>query len=109
MPNVLTINGGSSSIRFAVFEVNRPSRPLLRGKMERVGGDGASLTIEQGAAAPTRIEAGQGEGADPVEFLMDWLERQPIFNTLGGAGHRIVHGMQHTNPARITPELLQEL
>jgi acetate kinase len=115
MPNVLTINGGSSSIRFAVFEGNRSSRRLLRGKLERIGSGSASLTMEQGEtlepgeAAASRIEAGNAGAAGAVEFLMDWLERQPIFNTLGGAGHRIVHGMQHTDPARITPELLQEL
>ena len=38
MPNVLTINGGSSSIRFAVFEASQPPRRLLQGKIERIGG-----------------------------------------------------------------------
>jgi acetate kinase len=33
MPNVLTINGGSSSIRFAIFEAAQTPRRLLQGKM----------------------------------------------------------------------------
>jgi len=32
MPNILTINGGSSSVRFAIFEPNEPPRRLLQGK-----------------------------------------------------------------------------
>jgi hypothetical protein len=34
---ILTINGGSSSIKFALFEVDRISRPVLGGRIERIG------------------------------------------------------------------------
>jgi acetate kinase len=37
------------------------------------------------------------------------LEAQPIFASVGAIGHRIVHGMTHTVPEQITPELLDEL
>ena len=39
MPNVLTINGGSSSIRFAIFEASQPPQRLLQGKLDRIGSD----------------------------------------------------------------------
>ena len=39
------------------------------------------------------------EHGSAVGFLMDWLESQPLFKTLDGVGHRVVHGMLHT-PAR---------
>jgi acetate kinase len=110
MPNVLTINGGSSSIRFGIFSAARPPRRLLKGNMERVGSGAASLTVDPGAGhEPARFEAGAGKQATAIDFLMDWLEAQPLFGTLCGVGHRVVHGMLHTAPERVTPELLEEL
>ena len=42
-------------------------------------------------------------------FLLDWLEAQPVFASVKAAGHRVVHGMKHSEPERITPKLLAEL
>ena len=44
-----------------------------------------------------------------VNFLVDWLEKHDCFVSLRAIGHRIVHGMEHTGPEQITPELLEEL
>jgi acetate kinase len=108
VPNLLTINGGSSSIRFAVFAPERPPKPLLQGKMERIGSDDANLCVDHGPErAPTRIKAAIKSSA--IGFLLDWLESQPLFNSIGGVGHRVVHGMQHTDPERVTAQLLDEL
>ena len=76
--------------------------------MERVGSEDASLTIDHGAAgAASNIKLGiQGRA---IDFLLDWLESQPLFQSIGGVGHRVVHGMQHADPERVTPPLLQEL
>ena len=110
MPQVLTINGGSSSIRFAVFDTSHPPRRSLQGKFERIGSNGAALTVDSGAAgAHARIIADSEQSAHAVEFLADWLESQPFFAALDGVGHRVVHGMQHTEPERVTAELLEEL
>ncbi len=110
MPQLLTINAGSSSIRFAVFDVERPPRRSLQGNFERIGGNGASLTVDRRtAAAPARIMVDAGQSASAVEFLGDWLESQPFFAALDGVGHRVVHGMQHAEPERVTAQLLEEL
>jgi acetate kinase len=107
---VLTINGGSSSIRFAIFEANQSPRLLLQGKLDRIGSDDASLSFDGGGdSAPTHIKAGLKEPGAAIDFLLDWLESQPSFKTLGGVGHRVVHGMLHTEPERVTPALLNEL
>ena len=42
-------------------------------------------------------------------FLLDWLEAQPVFASVKAAGHRVVHGMKHSEPERVTPKLLAEL
>jgi acetate kinase len=109
VPNVLTINGGSSSIRFAVFTADRPPRRLLRGELERIGTDDAHLTVEQQGSAPTRIGAAGKERGAAIGAVLDWLESQPAFTTLAGVGHRIVHGMLHTEPALISAKLVGEL
>ena len=41
--------------------------------------------------------------------LINWLEKQKGFDSIKAIGHRIVHGMKHTEPELITPELLKEL
>jgi acetate kinase len=110
MPSVLTINGGSSSIRFAIFEAGQPPRRLLQGKMDRIGSAEPSLTVDHGGdSAPTHIKAAIKDSAAAIDYLLDWLESQPLFKTLDGVGHRVVHGMLHTSPERVTTALLNEL
>jgi acetate kinase len=74
VPNVLTINGGSSSIRFAVFAADRPPRRLLRGELERIGSDDAHLSVEQDGRAPMRISAAGKEPGAAIGVVLDWLE-----------------------------------
>jgi acetate kinase len=110
LPCVLTINGGSSSIRFAVFEAGATPRRLLDGKIDRIGLSGTNLTVNDPAGkpwVPRRLEAANHRAA--VDFLLDWLEDQPLFASVKAAGHRIVHGMKHSEPERVTPKLLLDL
>jgi acetate kinase len=110
MPNVLTINGGSSSIRFAIFEASKPPKRLLQGKMDRIGSADTSLIVDHGDdSAPTHIKTEIKDSAGAIDFLVDWLESQALFKTLSGVGHRVVHGMLHTEPERVTATLLNEL
>ena len=109
-PAVLALNGGSSSIRFAVYEAGAGMRKILEGKLDRIGLPGAHLAFSDtrtGAAGRRRFAAGDPGGA--AGFLLGWLEGQPAFSTVGAVGHRIVHGMAHAEPARVTPLLLGEL
>jgi acetate kinase len=110
MPNVLTINGGSSSIRFAIFEAAETPRRLLQGKMDRIGSAEPGLTVEPAAGhAPAQLKVELGNRVSAVDFLMDWLESQPLFKTIGGVGHRVVHGMLRSAPELVTAPLLDEL
>jgi acetate kinase len=110
MHHVLTINGGSSSIRFAVFEAGQPLRRVLQGTLERIGSKDSALTVDDGAgAAPRRIEAAVGKTETAAGFLLNWLHAQPVFRHIDAAGHRVVHGMLHTRPELVTPKLLEEL
>ncbi|OIR06516.1 putative propionate kinase [mine drainage metagenome] len=107
---VLAINGGSSSIRFSVYEGGETPRRLLSGKIDRIGLSGTNLVVCTPAGntrAPLRLRAADHRTA--VDFLLDWLEAQPVFGLVKAVGHRVVHGMTHSEPERITPKLLGEL
>jgi len=110
LPCVLTINGGSSSIRFAVYEAGKTPRKRLDGKIDRIGLSGTSLIVNDAAGkppVPRRLAAADHSVA--VDFLLDWLESQPVFGSVKAVGHRVVHGMKHSEPERVTPKLLAEL
>jgi acetate kinase len=44
-----------------------------------------------------------------VEFLLDWLEAEPLFSSVHAIAHRVVHGLNHSEPKRVTAKLLAEL
>jgi acetate kinase len=108
--SLLTINGGSSSVRFALFEEGEALRRLLDGKVDRVGLSGTNLTFKDstGQSQDSRtIDPADHRSA--VTFLLDWLETQRAFASVKAVGHRVVHGMRHSEPERVTPVLLDEL
>jgi acetate kinase len=110
LPYVLTINGGSSSIRFAVYEAGETPRRHLVGKIDRIGLPGTTLIVNNPAGKlqiSRRLAAADHSTA--VSGLLDWLEAEPIFESLKAVGHRVVHGMRHSEPERVTPKLLAEL
>ena len=109
-PCVLTVNGGSSSLRFAVYEAGRSLRLRLAGKIDRIGGRGTTLTVTTpGKKTPVTRRLPAGDHHSAVDFLLGWLEAQPVFASVQAVGHRVVHGMQHTAPERVTRKLLAEL
>ncbi len=107
---ILTINGGSSSIKFAAYRNDQPLERGLSGKIDRIGSDGTVLTFTNAAGEDEqsrKLTAFDRKSA--ANFLLDWLEKQIAFEAVRAVGHRVVHGMQHTAPERVTPELLDEL
>lgn len=108
--SVLTINGGSSSIKFALYQMGGPLKRSLHGKVDRIGLPGTNLTFNDPARNQQDsrgVEASDHRSA--ADFLIDWLEEQAGFASVRAVGHRVVHGMKYTQPVRMTPELLDEL
>ena len=112
MPTVLTLNGGSSSIRFALYDTNDVATKLLDGKIDRIGISGTAMRVvaDPGGKATETVTAIDAPAhRSVVALLMTWLGSQPFFSTLSAVGHRIVHGMAHSSPQRVTPGLLADL
>jgi acetate kinase len=107
---ILTINGGSSSIRFALFQMGEPLLRLLWGKIDRIGQKDSKLVFEDGKEnRKSTLKAEAADHQSAVNFLIDWLEKLDKFPFVRVVGHRVVHGMNHTEPELITDELLDEL
>jgi acetate kinase len=108
--SILSINAGSSSIRFALYAVSVPPRLLLGGKIDRIGSRGAVLTVnEPGTASRDPERIGIGARRSPADVLLGWLEARPETASLQAVGHRIVHGTKHAEPERVTPKRLAAL
>ncbi len=108
--SILTINGGSSSVRFALYEVDQSPQVIVHGKLDRIGSKGTSLTINHADNKEREshvIDASDHSAA--IAAVLNYLEQQPAFATVKAVGHRIVHGMAHVSPQPITPALLNEL
>lgn len=107
---ILTINGGSSSIKFAIYQVSEPLKKTLYGKIDRIGSSGTILTFnDQTKNKKESISVKASDYKSAVNFLIDWLEGQLDFTSISAIGHRVVHGMKHLEPEIITKELLDEL
>nr|MBS0020573.1 acetate/propionate family kinase [Gammaproteobacteria bacterium] len=110
-PRILTINGGSSSIKFALFEAGDALGRILDGEIDRIGGPEAGFratgpdpedTFSRTVTAPDYKAA--------VGILMDWIEARGGRDALTAVGHRVVHGgPNYFEPQRITAEMLAEL
>ena len=103
---VLTVNGGSSSIKFALFEAGDPPRRLIGGAVERVGLADAFLR----AAGPDRPDEWRPLPGGRVAGLFEWLDGLGELARVAAVGHRVVHGgPAHFDPQPVTPELLADL
>ena len=110
-PRVLTINGGSSSIKFALFEAGDSLRRILEDGIDRIGLPQATLAVKgsdkadnfsRSVAAPNHTVA--------VGVLMDWIEERSGRDALTAVGHRVVHGgPKYSKPQRIIAEMVEEL
>jgi acetate kinase len=109
-PRILTINGGSSSIKFALYHVEEPLKRGLYGKVDRIGLSGTNLTFnEPTKKKPARQKLAAADHKAAANALVNWLEKQIDFKSVKGVGHRVVHGMKHTEPEIVTKKLSDEL
>ncbi len=108
---ILTINGGSSSIKFALFECGNTLRQLLKGEIAQIGLSEAALhikSVNQKDNISRQVAALNYTMA--IGVLMNWIEEWNGHNLLSAVGHRIVHGgPKYNTPQLVTVEFLKEL
>jgi acetate kinase len=108
---ILTINGGSSSIKFALFEAGDSLRRILEGRIERIGLPEATFRVRglnQADNFSRLVTAPDHTVA--VGALMDWIEERTGHDALTAVGHRVMHGgPKYSKPQLITAEMVEEL
>ncbi len=108
--NILTINGGSSSIKFSLYKIQEPLEQLFSGEIENIGTQNVKLNITNSVGEEKySISIKSADHDEAANILIDWLEKQEDFDSIKAIGHRIVHGMEHTEPEIISDDLLNEL
>jgi len=109
--SILTINGGSSSIKFALFEAGAGLKRVLAGSIERIGLPEATLAVKGLSPADNFSRpVAAADHAAAAGSLMDWVGERVGQASLAAVGHRVVHGgPNYSQPQRITPELVAEL
>ncbi len=108
--NILTINAGSSSIKFSLYKIKEPLEQLFYGEIENIGTQKATLDFTNSATLQRNsISIKSTDRDEVVNNLIDWLEKQEGFDSVKAIGHRIVHGMKHTEPEIISHGLMKEL
>ncbi|EWH01678.1 hypothetical protein Q427_12650 [Halomonas sp. BC04] len=123
MREILVINSGSSSIKFALFGATPGGEPT--NLKLRYRGHFAGL----GSQARLSLKDGEGEALDPgsagsalsevttdldhdgaLSKLLAWIEAHPDLEDIGAVGHRIVHGgRDHVDPVRLDANALDAL
>ncbi|MBA2237362.1 MAG: hypothetical protein H0W24_01470 [Lysobacter sp.] len=106
---ILAINGGSSSIRFALFEGGDPLRRVLGGKVDGIGKRPCLQFTDEAGASHDGSCVDDEDANSAVELLLDWLQAQAQFERVHAVGHRLVHGMARNAPTCIDAGLLEEL
>jgi len=108
---ILTINGGSSSIKFALFEARGALRQILGGELERIGTPQASLGVKGTNPSDnfSRPVAAANHSA-AADALTRWIEEHSGRDALAAVGHRVVHGgPNYSQPQQVTAEMIEEL
>jgi len=112
---ILTLNAGSSSLKFAAFRLATGGEPnlLASGQIEGIGatakgsvktasGETAELTFDRSVA---RLDHAAAIGS-----ILDWLKKAGYDSSVAAVGHRIVHGgPDYAEPVLIDDATLAKL
>ena len=109
--HILTINCGSSSIKFSLYVLGETERLVLEGKLARIGLSQGFFQVEDQAGHQlTAQELDLPDHGAALKTLFDWLQGHEIGKELHGVGHRLVHGgPAHVKPQLVSSALIEDL
>ena len=109
--NVLTLNAGSSSLKFALFDGGATPVRVLSGGIDRIGLPEATFTLRKvesqqteyaGISAPNHVSC--------LDYLLKRLAEATGAACFRAVGHRVVHGgPRYAEPQVVTPDMMDEL
>ncbi|RPJ49012.1 MAG: acetate/propionate family kinase [Betaproteobacteria bacterium] len=107
---ILVLNAGSSSIKFAVFATGDPLQRTVQGMISGIGSAGTFTAHRNRQPLPGTLPASNLTHETALAWLFDWLDAGAHASHLVGAGHRVVHGGEHHDaPVIVNAHNLAEL
>jgi len=94
---ILTINAGSSSIKFALFELNGglQQKPTISGQIDGIGAKAKLIARDPAGKHEIALDLTGSQEAQhqaSLNFLLNWLQETQKGWSLAAVGHRVVHG-----------------
>lgn len=108
---ILTINGGSSSIKFAVYDPTDLSRRELHGSIERIGLTG-TLFVAKGQLPDDNFSRSidVADHSAAAAALTDFITNRLGQGNFAAIGHQVVHGgPTYSAPQQIDAEMIAKL
>jgi acetate kinase len=108
--NVLTVNSGSSSIKFAMYTMEKKPGLIFSASINRIGLDSSILLVTNPVdKAKKAFQVIVPDFQHAAILLMEWLKKRSDFDQIKCIGHRIVYGKNHDHSEVIDEALLTEL
>lgn len=108
MSLILTLNTGSSSLKFGLYETGAEPKLLRHGQVDEIGGDAQLIVHTDGTKTAHKVTAGSPAAA--LDHVIDHMQQQISGLRIAGIGHRIVHGgPDYAAPMVLTPDVLNQL
>ncbi len=108
---ILTVNSGSTSIKFALYGLGTTERRLLSARCEGIGlAQGRCHVVDETERTLYDDTFSIADHITAARRFLDWLGRQSLGFCFDGIGHRIVHGgYRFVDPVVLAPEVEQEI
>lgn len=102
---ILVLNAGSSSLKYAIYDLATPPLALARGQIDRIG---QAPVWKADGGTPENLPAGLHSHAEVLDWLTARLRAEAGNLRIVAGGHRVVHGGQEfAAPTQITPAVLK--
>jgi len=113
--HVVTLNAGSSSIKFGLFanEADVP-RLVASGQIDGIGADMWFKAQDRKSTVSTKRDLADSPRGDghrvAIDIILDWIAKSYPDALVAAIGHRVVHGgPDFAGPALVTPEVVAAL
>ena len=112
---ILTINAGSSSIKFALFELNGglSETATVSGQIDGIGAGARLVARDPAGKHGVALQLAGGQEAQhqaSLNFLLKWLQETQKGWNLAAVGHRVVHGGElFSAPIAVDREIVHKL
>ena len=107
--NILVVNGGSSSIKFALYSMDENPNKIFSGQIKRIGLSEPAFTVINSKQEKNELIIHATNFKEAAEVLIEWLKKQKAFEQMKCIGHRFVHGLKYRQATIIDEDLLKQV